>query len=297
MRNLTTSRLARFFLVLTLVALALPAGAVWERYFPEADRIGEPTGEPPARAVYRGEERVGLVFETNDVAPIPAYSGEPVNMLVGLDATGMITGVQVLEHSEPIMLVGIPEQRLVDFANQYLTRTIKDRVRVGISPRQREGYQYVDAVSGATVTVVVMGEASCAAPGASPWPTDWSTPPHWRSRPATVREDVFEPANWDRPHETGGVARLDLTRGEVDEAFIGTEAEGRETAPPGAEGETFIDLYAAYLNAPTVGRNLLGDTHYERSWQRLERGRACHHAHGRGALFLQGIRIRARRHL
>ena len=100
-------------LVLLLMATGAPAGADWERFFSDTDRLGEPGGDPPARAVYRGEEQIGLLFETNDVAPIPAYSGEPVNMLVALDMTGMIVGVRVLEHSEPIMLVGIPEQRLV----------------------------------------------------------------------------------------------------------------------------------------------------------------------------------------
>jgi NosR/NirI family transcriptional regulator, nitrous oxide reductase regulator len=126
--------------VLALV-LAIPAGAAMEQFFPDADRVAEPAGEPPVSAVYRGEEQVGVIFETNDVAPIPAYSGEPVNMLVGLDMDGVVTGVRVLEHSEPIMLVGIPEARLVDFVDQYVKRTIRERVRVGLSPRKREGYR------------------------------------------------------------------------------------------------------------------------------------------------------------
>jgi NosR/NirI family transcriptional regulator, nitrous oxide reductase regulator len=270
MRIAMTLRLGWLFTTLFLMAMAAPAGAAWEGFFPDADRMAEPSGDPPAASVYRGEERVGLVFETNDVAPIPAYSGEPVNMLVGLDVSGMVVGVQVLEHSEPIMLVGIPEQRLVDFANQYITRTIKDRVRVGISPRQREGYQYVDAVSGATVTVVVMGEGIMRSARRVALAHGLTDPAALAVRePATVRDDVFEPATWGQLIETGAVGRLDLTRGEVDEAFVGTEAEGRETAPPGAEDEIFIDFHAAYLNAPTVGRNLIGDAHYERIMDRL----------------------------
>ncbi|MCH8506596.1 MAG: NosR/NirI family protein [Ectothiorhodospiraceae bacterium] len=232
-----------------------------------------PAGEPRASAVYSGEKQLGLLFETNDVTPIPAYSGEPVNMLVGLDMSGTITGVQVLEHSEPIMLVGIPESRLAEFVNQYVSRTIKERVRVGLSARQREGYQYVDAVSGATVTVVVMGEAimrgarmmavahGLVDPGAV-----------HQSRPAHVRHDAFEPADWEQLREKGGIARMHISREEVDSAFVGTEAEGVGTALPGTGAETFVDLYAAYLNAPTVGRNLLGDEHYERIVGRLEEG-------------------------
>lgn len=37
----------------------------------------------------KGDKVLGYAFETNDLAKIPAYSGEPVNMLV---ATSMLTG-------------------------------------------------------------------------------------------------------------------------------------------------------------------------------------------------------------
>ncbi len=276
MRKVLASRLLQpglLLLLAMLLMLATPAGAVIERFFPEADRVAEPAGEPPVQAVYRGEEQVGLMFETNDVAPIPAYSGEPVNMLVGMDMSGEVTGVAVLEHSEPIMLVGIPESRLEEFVHQYITKTIRDRVRVGLSPRQREGYKYVDAVAGATVTVVVMGEAIMRGARQIALAHGLVDPEAVAIQPpATVLEDVHEPASWGELKAQGGIARLFLTRGEVDEAFIGTEAEGRETAPPGAEDETFIDLYAAYLNAPMVGRNLVGDAHYERIMDRLEEG-------------------------
>ncbi len=256
--------------VLALV-LAIPAGAAMEQFFPDADRVAEPAGEPPVSAVYRGEEQVGVIFETNDVAPIPAYSGEPVNMLVGLDMDGVVTGVRVLEHSEPIMLVGIPEARLVDFVDQYVKRTIRERVRVGLSPRKREGFEYVDAVSGATVTVVVMGEAimrSARQVAIAHGVVDPDALPI--TEPASVRDDVFEQADWSSLKEAGAIGRMHLTRGEVDEAFVGTEAEHVDTAPAGAEDETFIDFYAAYLDAPTVGRNLIGDDHYERLMDRLE---------------------------
>lgn len=126
--------------------------------FPEASSVGQPLEDAPAVPVLQDGEIVGYVFETNDLAPIPAYSGYPVNMRVGMDLEGRITGVQVLDHSEPIMLVGIPETVLDDFVDQYVGKSIRQKVRVGLSRQQREGYEHVDAVSGATVTVVVMGE-------------------------------------------------------------------------------------------------------------------------------------------
>ena len=270
-------------------AMADPREGALEAFFPQADRAGETIGEPPARPVYRADEQIGLMFETVDVAPIPAYSGKPVNMLVGLDMDGTVTGVRVLEHEEPIMLVGIPERRLVEFVDQYIGKNIHDRVRVGLSARIREGYRYVDAVSGATVTVVVMGEEIMNAsrlvavghglvdPDAVPI-----------AEPAQVKPGVFENMSWGELRETGAVGRLHLTRGEIDEAFIGTEAERVDTAPEGAGDDTFIDLYAAYLNAPTAGRNLLGDDHYQRLMERLADGEHAIYLAARGRYSFKG---------
>lgn len=250
-----------------------PRDSALEAFFPEADRAGEVAGEPPARSVYRQNEQIGLIFETIDVAPIPAYSGLPVNMLVGLDMEGVVTGVRVLEHSEPIMLVGIPERRLVEFVDQYVGMSIFDRVRVGLSARIRESYRHVDAVSGATVTVVVMGEdimnaARLVAVGHRLVDPD-AVPV---ADPATVKPDLFEPMDWSELREAGALSRLYLTRGEIDAVFTGTAAERVDNAPAGAEDDTFIGLYLAYLNAPTAGRNLLGDAAFERLMERLDDG-------------------------
>ncbi|WP_249322223.1 NosR/NirI family protein [Halomonas sp. PGE1] len=249
--------------VLSNAALTTPAQAAeWlPVVFPEADAVGEPIEEPPVLPVLRDGETVGYVFETNDIAPIPAYSGHPVNMRVGMALDGRITGVEVLDHSEPIMLVGIPETVLDDFVGQYAGKSVRQKVRVGLSRQQREGYEQVDAVSGATVTVVVMGEGIMRS--ARRVARELGILEGGVAERATVREDHFEEASWEALLAEGAIGHLQLTRGEVDEAFIGTAAEGVEAAPEGREEETFIDLYFAYLNVPTVGRNLLGERQFE----------------------------------
>lgn len=260
-----------FLICASLLASGQATAFELSHFFADADRLEESTGTPPAQPVFQGDQQVGLIFETNDVAPIPAYSGKPVNMRVGMDMQGLVTGVQVLDHSEPIMLVGIPEHKLTEFVDQYIGRSIHDNVRVGLSSRQREGFEYVDALSGATVTVVVMGEGIMRSArevalghglvsdaGAAPL--------------ALVRSDQFEAASWDQLRASGGISLLHLTRGEIDEAFTGTPAEKVDVSRPEQKSDTFIDLYAAYLNAPTIGRNLLGDYHFEQVMGRLQEG-------------------------
>jgi len=262
--------LAGLLLVL-LATLAWPAAATtgsgsdWRQlarsFFPEAEAIGDMDGDPPAAVVTGGGKTLGYVFRTRPIAPLPAYSGKPMDMLVGMDGEGQIVGVRVLEHHEPILLVGIPESRLTEFADQYRGKSVRDRIKVGAG--QRQGYVNVDAITGATVTVMVMNEALlraarkvAAARGIIPETEATQQPP------AQVRADLFQPADWKQLTGDGSIRRLHLTRGEVDQAFAGTEAEDVDRARPEEASDTFIDLYYAYLNPPTIGRNLLGESQY-----------------------------------
>jgi NosR/NirI family transcriptional regulator, nitrous oxide reductase regulator len=120
--------------------------------FPDADRFGSFEGDPPAAPVYRGERLQGYLFLTNDVVRIPAYSGKPINTLVGFDLSGRITGVAIVQHEEPILAVGISEARLKAFTDQYRGKSVFEPITVGAA---RPGYVAVDTISGATITVMV----------------------------------------------------------------------------------------------------------------------------------------------
>ena len=240
-------------------------------FFPEADRFGTLEGEPPAATVWRGEEVVGYVFLTQDIAPIPAYSGKPVDHLVGMNPDGTIRGARVVEHHEPILLAGIPEARLQEFVEQYVGKYVGDRIRVGSGTKP--GYVYVDGVSGATVTVIVQNETILRAAravaiahglgeiGAEP-----------KALPARILMDAAQTSDWTTLTGDGSVRRLNITRGDVDEAFRGTPAEGIAEAPAEAKAETFIDLYYAIIDPPAIGRALLGDHQYERVVSDLKEG-------------------------
>lgn len=131
------------------VAVAYPQV---REFFPQADRFGGLEGEPRAAPAFRGERLLGYAFLTNDVMRIPAYSGKPINNLVGFDVSGRITGLAVVHHEEPILAVGITPERLKQFTDQYRGKSVFDRIAVGA---EREGYVQVDAISGATITTMV----------------------------------------------------------------------------------------------------------------------------------------------
>lgn len=282
--HLRCGGMLRFCMLLSCLWLAVAAVSVnaatidedypqVKEFFPQADRFGEIEAEPPAAAVYQGDEVVGYAFLSNDIISIPAYSGKPVNMLMGISKDGRITGAEVIEHSEPILLVGIPEQRLFDFAQSYVGRKVTERVKVGAG--KRKGFSNVDVITGATVTVIVVNRTimrTAQRVAASRGIIKQGRKARNRA-PAEVRRDVFKEADWEFLTGDGSIRRMLITQDEVEEAFRGTEAETPEGArepdticaptPGGGERcDVFVDFYYAYLNAPTIGRNLLGEKEY-----------------------------------
>jgi len=145
-------------LVSLLLAASLQAADFADQYpqlrgfFPQADRFGELEGEPPAAPVYHGKALLGYAYLTTDVVRIPAYSGKPINTLVGFDLNGRITGVEIVQHEEPILVIGITNERLQQFARQYVGKSVYDKIVIGGT---REGYVTIDAISGATITMMV----------------------------------------------------------------------------------------------------------------------------------------------
>ena len=145
-------------LVGLLFAASLQAADFADRYpqvrgfFPQADRFGELEGEPPAAPVYRGNTLLGYAYLSTDVVRIPAYSGKPISILVGFDIRGRITGVEIVQHEEPILVIGISDERLQQFARQYIGKSVTDKIAIGGT---REGYVTIDAISGATITMMV----------------------------------------------------------------------------------------------------------------------------------------------
>ena len=239
--------------------------------FPDADLITDKQGEPLIRKIYRGETLLGYAFETDDVARIPAYSGEPVNTLVTMNDKGILLSANVLEHHEPILLVGIPEQTLYDFTDQFQGIQVGTRVKVGAG--HQPDITYLDGVSGATVTVMVvnMGIMRAATKVAIAHgiieANEQASMPH-----ATINHSIFEASDWLSLTGSGAIRRLKLTNAEVDKAFSGTEAEDQSAVSEEEKAEIFTDIYYTLLDIPTVGKNLLGESEYAWMMEQLKPG-------------------------
>ncbi|MEO4017494.1 transcriptional regulator NosR [Pseudomonas rossensis] len=258
-----------------------------EKTFPQTDSVSAPEGRFKVRTLSTAGKVIGYVFQSLDVVDIPAYSGKPINTQVILDTTGMIQDAYVLEHHEPILLIGIPEAKLHGFSAKYKGVKVSQRVVVGHSSDPNA--VTVDAIAGATVTAMVLNEVIMRAAHEVAVSLKLIADTAGVARkPATVRQDFFESATWEQLTGNGAIRRLNLTRGQVDSAFKGTDAEGVDNAAADQADETFIELYTADLNPPTIGRALLGDNQYRFLMQDLKPGEQAIAVLGRGLFSYKG---------
>jgi NosR/NirI family nitrous oxide reductase transcriptional regulator len=235
-----------------------------EEVFPNADRFGERAGNPPAMPAYKGGEELGYVFETNDIG----YSGKPIKLLVGMDKSGVIVGAKVVEHHEPILLVGIPPEKLTAFVAAYIGRNVIAKV---------EGEnKSVDAISGATVTAIVINDGISRAAmqvAKAHGLAGFEAAATADTRIRSLAQIPFAKADWQTMLGDGSVRRLQLLNSDVDAAFQKIGVGSPEPyARAGVPTEKFVDLYLAMVSVEGIGRNLLGDAEYDRLRQWLKPG-------------------------
>lgn len=239
-------------------------------FFSEATRFGEQQGEPPILPVFADDRLVGYVYLNTDFAGAVGYSGTPVSMLVGIDAEGVIKGIKLVEHKEPIVLVGVPERRVVEAVNKLVGTSI------GPIAAGKERPPQPDIVSGATVTVLVMADSvtrsavrlvrSGRISGKRQKGTDSVALPA-----KSIDQAHSEIRDWESLLGDGSIRRLHLSIGDITQAFEKSgNAEAAANPEPGGPEETFIDLYVALVSVPTIGRSLLGEAAYERLRARLD---------------------------
>ena len=257
-------------------------------FFPGADRFGPLQGAPAIVPVYRGDQLQGFVYLNSDFANSIGYSGKPIHVLVGIDPKGIIKGLKLVDHKEPIVLVGIPEARIVAAVNSLIGKDMKP-VAQGAEPPK------VDIVSGATVTVLVMSDSIVRSAsklirsgriGGGPSAAAAAALP-----PVTKTLDLehSEIRDWASLLGDGSVRRLHLTIGDVNDAFgKAGNAAAAQNPEPGEASDTFIDLYLALVTAPTIGRSLLGEDGYQRLKERLKPGQQAILVAGNGVYSFKG---------
>jgi len=252
----------------------------------KADRYGTPKAEFPAVPLLQGDTVVGWAFLTADYVSTTGYSGKPIHIVVALDNDALITGVRLVKHAEPIVLVGIPDSRIRALTESYAGLDLKKEAAAGGEAHD------VDIISGATVTVIVIDDSIVRGSlkvarllGLGGLATEAGA----HETAYEIDPEIGEPRDWASLSSDGSVAALNLDIGQINRAFVDAgQTEAAARPEKGADSDTFIDLRAALVSAPAIGRSLLGEAEYQNLAASLAEGEQAILLAGRGRYSFKG---------
>ena len=161
-------------------------------WFTEASIISPQVTAPGYRLVYSDNQIRGAVFYSHQITPIPAYSGKPIVALIAMDTRAAIVGVKIVQHEEPILVVGVKESDLKRFTDQYVSLFALDKVR--IDAFNRAGYVGIDGISSATITAMVLNRSIMASAKKVALALNW--PSQAEAMEATPAEALSEADRW-----------------------------------------------------------------------------------------------------
>ncbi len=296
---MTTPRyLIKIMLFVTAMLLGgLPAAAqsVLSKLLPDvevgelvegADAFGATHADIPAVQVLRGGERIGWAFVTSDYVSTTGYSGKPIHTMVAVDDDAQVIGVQLVKHSEPIVLIGIPDAKVKALVANYRGLDLVAEAESGGSSHE------LDIISGATVTIMVIDDSIIRAglkvvrqlalgglaveePGAGP--------------KFEINPDAVASTDWMTLEGDGTLRRLSLDVGQVNDAFAAMDdPRAAKRALTEAPETTYIEMQVALLSHPSIAKALLGDAVAKNLDTWLEEGDHAIGIFGRGLYSFKG---------
>ncbi len=210
-----------------------------------------------------GGQTAGYVFETEPLAPLPGFSGAPINVLVVLDLEGKFLDVQLISHNEPIFVSGLGEAPFHKFFEQYGGLSISDSIVVGTpygEGASGSSLVYLDGVTKATASVRIAHESvmGAALAVAREKMQGIATSP-----PAYPDPEYSENLTWDDLVSQGIATRKQLSNAEINVLFAGTRWADDDPEASDYPDEAYLDLWIVDLGPQSIAKAALSDDTYE----------------------------------
>jgi len=256
---------------------------------PGADSFGQLRTDIPVVPALKNGETIGHVFLTSDFVTTTGYSGKPIHIVMGVDDKATVTGVKLVKHSEPIVLIGIPDAKIRAVTQKYAGLDLIKEAESGGSAHD------LDIVSGATVTIMIIDDSIVRAGlkvarqlGLGGLTAELKTTGPQKQLLRPTGEDIAL-SDWQTLTGDGSVRSLLLDVSQINQAFIDSKNERAIKRPEkGNPEDTFIEMHVALISAPEIGRSLLGDEEYQNLLQWLEDGEEAILVVGRGKYSFKG---------
>lgn len=220
-------------------------------------QIGDPLPDGSFELHNLDGRLAGYAFETLPIAPLPGFSGAPINLFVSLTLDGRLIDVELLSHNEPIFVSGLGEAPFQAFIAQYRGHSITDSLVIGV-PYGDQGtgssLVYLDGVTKATASVRIAHESLLAAAFKIARDKLQGIGGGAASEPDL---SYREPLTWAELVAQGLAGRRLVTNAEVDQAFAGSLWADDDPGAKDMPAAPFLDLWVIDLGPPSIAAAVL----------------------------------------
>ncbi len=281
-------------LILALAGRAFADGSVLAKYLPEvaaadlvagADAFGPIQSDLAVAPVLKAGQPIGWVFVTSDFVGTTGYSGKPIHTMLAIDKNAKLIGIKIVKHSEPIVLIGIPDAKVKALAASYIGMDLVAEAKANGSGHK------LNIISGATVTVMVLDDSivRSGVKVARALHLAGLSPEVAKGPVAELDPGATTPTGWLAMQGDGTLRSITLDVGQVNAAFAALDdkraAEIALTDPPSA---SFIDMQMALVSVPAIGKAVLGEAEAVNLAGWLKPGEAAVMITGRGIYSFKG---------
>ena len=250
-----------------------------------SDAFGPIRDDVPVAPLLKQGVEIGHVFITSDFVGTTGYSGKPIHTMVAVDADARVLGVELVKHSEPIVLIGIPDSKIKAMVHGYRG------VDLVAEAQERGSAHDLNIISGATVTVMVIddgiiraGLKVARALGLGGLQAAAAADHSFEIAPEAVAPD-----SWMEMEGDGTLRRLSLDVGQVNAAFaMMDDPRAAKRALTEPSDTTFIDMQTALVSVPGIGQAILGEAENRNLRDWLKPGEHAIAIVGRGLYSFKG---------
>ncbi len=182
------------------------------------------------------------LFYTNDLSNIMAYSGKPLELLIMINLIGIIENIKLIKHSEPILLIGIPIEKLLEAIAFYKNKNVNKKLNIG---GDITGEMSIPIIAGATVTSLILHETILESTRTASNILNITT---FNKKVENKFNNTFQKFTWEELLKIGAIKHYSLDK------FLNTNNK---------KEDLLIDIYFADIKHPSIGKNLFGDYYYD----------------------------------
>ncbi len=233
---------------------------------------------PPLIEIIKHKKLIGYAFETYDWVQGLGYSRKPYHIIAGINLQGIVTGVRLMWHTEPIAILGRTDEDLHDFLLQLKGININKGISIvlGLSDSVLEGetvamrgtagdtsqLQPVDGISRTTTTSLLLNDSVMRA--ARKVARYKNIILDDRDLGTILNLEIFNKQEWSQLLENGSISNLKVTNGDIVKQFETIENfNAPRSARLSKEDRLWTQTYMAIVSPEGIGANILGRRWYD----------------------------------